>query len=202
MIPNYSFITYTLFVLVSCLLFLKINIEKIVMPSLVFYIILIFLINFPISPRNASTDNLQSNYYSDLQLNSKPDIYFILLDSYPNMNVAKQYYSYDTEKVYKLFNKNNIDIFEDSTAPYNKTIYTLSSIFEMQYLFQPPEMSFKLREEVLIDFSNSSSAIERILKNNGYQLAKYGIKAFCSDEDLCLNKYFENANKHPYTLSL
>ena len=49
-------------------------------------------------------------------------------------------------------------------------------------------MSFKLREEVLIDFLNSSSAIERILKNNGYQLAKYGIKAFCSDEDLCLNK--------------
>ena len=194
MIPNYSFITFILFVLISCLLFLKINTEKIVMPSLIFYIILIFLINFPISPRNASTDNLQSSYYSDLQLDSKPDIYFILLDGYPNLNVAKQYYSYDTEKVYKLFNENNIDIFEDSTAPYNKTIYTLSSIFEMQYLFQPPEMSFKLREEVLIDFLNSSSAIERILKNNGYQLAKYGIKAFCSDEDLCLNKYFENVN--------
>ena len=64
----------------------------------------------------------------------------------------------------------------------------------MDYLFEPPEVSFRERESLLRNYENAESSFEEIIRENGYEIIKYGNKAFCSDLDICLNDQFENLN--------
>ena len=82
------------------------------------------------------------------------------MDGYPNLSIAEEFYSYDTGKIYEFFNENNIEVLI-TPSPYNRTDNTLSSIFEMEYLFLISEMSFRSREVILEEFKNSNSNLNK-----------------------------------------
>ena len=193
-LPNYSFFTYMTFLLVLCVAVYKFRLDTQINALLLFYSLFILLINFPINSEGSVYQDTERSSLKNLEFNEKPDIYFVVLDGYPNLDIAKKYYSYDVQKVYSLFNENNIEVFGSSTTPYNRTINTLSSLFEMEYLFLPPSMAFSERENITAGFENSNSLFEKILRHNGYQLVKYGSKAFCSTSDICLNDQFSSLN--------
>ncbi len=193
-IPNYSFFSFIIIFLITTYVVVKLKTDEWIKPVLIFYILFVFLINFPVSFNGDSSNSSKFNENLNIEFHTKPDIYFVLLDGYPNLSIAEEFYSYDTDKIYELFHENNIEVFNNSTAPYNRTDNTLSSIYEMEYLFLPPEMSFRSREVILEEFKNSNSKFEQILRKNGYQIYKYGIKAYCSLEDICLNNYFQELN--------
>lgn len=193
-IPNYSFLTFVLIYIIIVLVSIRLKIYQNLNPYLFFYTLLIIFINFPISINENEVNREYTLEAMDYKFDKTPDIYYFLLDGYPNLKIAEDYYLYDSEKIYRLFNENNVEVFESSSAPYNRTIYALSSIFEMDYLFEPPEVSFRERESLLKNYENAESSFEEIIRENGYQIIKYGNKAFCSDLDICLNDQFENLN--------
>lgn len=193
-IPNYSFLCFVIISLLATFIVLNSKSDEWIKPLFIFYIFFIILINFPISINDESLDKIESTKNLNIEFNTKPDIYFVLLDGYPNLSIAEKLYSYDTGKIYELFQRNKIEVFKNATAPYSRTDNTLSSIFEMEYLFLPPRMSFGNREVILEDFKSGNSAFEIILRKNGYQIYKYGIQAYCSLEDICINDYFEAQN--------
>ena len=99
------------------------------------------------------------------------------------------------QKIFRLiFQKNNITINSLSTSPYGRTTYTFASIFEGKYLFNPPEVSFADRKKILENYKSGNTFIENILRENGYNIFKYGNKTYCSDTDICINELVKNIN--------
>ena len=193
-IPNYSFLSFMVILLFTTFIVIKSKSDEWIKPVFIFYILFTIMINFPISFNEESLEIIKATQNQNIKFNTKPDIYFVLLDGYPNLTTAEKLYSYDVDKIYELFQTNSIEVFEDATAPYNRTENVLSSIFELEYLYLPPKMSFRNREVILDYYKNGNTAIENIMRKNGYQIYKYGNKAYCSPDDICINDNFDTLN--------
>lgn len=146
-IPNYSFVSFVLFFTISSFLLMKIDAEKILKPLIVFNLITILLTNFQFTYTNENSYISEEELSDKYQLSEKPDIYYIVFDGYPNFDIAQKLYDYDSENIRSIFQKNTITINNLSTSPYGRTTYTLASIFEGKYLFNPPEVSFVDRKK-------------------------------------------------------
>ena len=70
----------------------------------------------------------------------KRDIYFILLDMYAGSNTLKSL-GYDNTSFYKSLEKKGFKVYENFTSNYNKTIFTIPSILNCDYLENIPPVS-------------------------------------------------------------
>lgn len=193
-IPNYAFVSFLLFFTFSSFLLMKVDVEKIIKPLIIFNLITIFLTNFQFPFVNEDSYISKKELSDDYQLLEKPDIYYIVFDGYPNLDVAQELYGYDTENIRLIFQNNNITINDTSTSPYGRTTYTFASIFEGKYLFNPPEVSFEHRKKILENYKSGNTFIENVLRKNGYNIFKYGNKTYCSGTDICMNDLVKNIN--------
>ena len=193
-IPNYAFVSFVLLFIISSFLLIKIDVKKIIKPLIVFNLITISLTNFQFTFGNEDAYISDKELTYEYQLLEKPDIYYIVFDGYPNLDVAQELYDYDSENIRSIFQKNNITINDLSTSPYGRTTYTFASIFEGKYLFNPPEVNFVDRKQILENYKSGNTFVENILRKNGYSIFKYGNKTFCSDSDVCINELVKNIN--------
>ena len=193
-IPNYAFVSFVLFFTICSFLLMKIDAEKILKPLIVFNLITILLTNFQFTFTNEDSSISKEELSYKYQLLKKPDIYYIVFDGYPNLDVAQELYDYNSENIRLIFQNNNITINSLSTSPYGRTTYTFASIFEGKYLFNPPEVSFADRKKILENYKSGNTFIENILRENGYNIFKYGNKTYCSDTDICINELVKNIN--------
>jgi len=105
----------------------------------------------------------------------KPDIYYIIMDTYASNNVLKKTYKFDNSSFTNFLKQQGFVVFESAWSNYPKTCLSLASSLNMKYL---DELSEKL-EKNYSDRSPLFKMIEnnpviKILKNYGYNIIHIG----------------------------
>ncbi len=68
---------------------------------------------------------------------SKPDIYYLLFDGYPGFTSLQTAFGYQSDSIKSFFNKNKFTVLP-AYANYNFTYYSMSSVFNMEYVKNIP----------------------------------------------------------------
>lgn len=81
------------------------------------------------------SDNTEK-YFGDLSCKecNKPDIYYIIFDSYTSSGMLYKEFNYDNSGIENYLKETGFRIISESTSNYNLTPFSISSIFNMGYL--------------------------------------------------------------------
>ena len=82
----------------------------------------------------AGVDDLESIRLPELQRHQLPDIYYIILDSYPRQDVLQSVDGFDNSQFLNYLARNDFYIASDSQTNYIQTSLSLSSSLNMDYL--------------------------------------------------------------------
>ena len=146
------------------------------------FLILIFSILIPILISLYDSLKTQNNIVMDdifiemdsLDLNSKPDIYYIVLDGYASQDTLKDYYNYENSKFYDSLEDRGFYVADHSIANHSYTYLSLSSTLNMMYMdwlgSEDPKDKMKLRE---IGDSIADNKVAKLLKLNGYKYVTF-----------------------------
>ena len=87
-----------------------------------------------ISLKPEHTTNISSTVNTQCDTCNKPDIYLILADEYAGAKELKQLFKFDNSKFEDSLKAKGFHIIENTTSNYNYTLYSMASMFSMQYL--------------------------------------------------------------------
>ena len=194
LIPNYSFIIFTLFMVALLIFSTKIYFEKLFEFATVSYFIFILLIFFnSFSLENEETNQINISFQKNMILNETPDIYFVIYDGLPSLSTMEKFYKYDISMFDRLLINNNLKYYKLATSSFGRTTYTMSSLFNMQYIFEDGNIQFTDRASLESSYRTGNSRFENILRNNNYTIYKYGLSFTCNKEknDICINENIE-----------
>jgi hypothetical protein len=110
------------------------------------------------------------NSYKAPQLNDyKPNIYFFLLDSYTSDASLLEFWNYKNDLSTHL-EKSNFKVVHNGKAPYNATIWSMNSIFNMNY-FDNESIELKTKFYRILYCNNiKNSFVFNYFYNNGYTI--------------------------------
>ena len=107
-----------------------------------------------------------------------------MYDGLPSLETMDKYYQYDANNFLNLILKNNLYNYSLSTSSFGRTHYTVSSMLNMDYIFQDGEIDFVDRNNLLQDYINGDTVFENILRNNDYTIYKFGQVFNCNLEKM------------------
>lgn len=197
-IPNYSFILFVLFLGLLLVISRKNYFEKIFEFITVSYFVLICLIFFNsinLTNTNTSEYKPQNQMFEDTVLmNDKPNIYFVIYDGLPSLPTMELFYKYEISSFENLLKNNNIKKYTFATSSFGRTTYTMTSLFNMEYIFNDGDIPFEDRSVLSKSFRDGETVFENILRNNNYTIYKFGLSFICNEKkgDRCLNEQVEN----------
>lgn len=145
---------------------IKLNNITIILNTVAISLIIISTVNigdYILQPKN---DDNANNIEMTSDKNSKPDIYFILLDAYSGEKVLKKYYNFDNHDFINSLREKGFFVPDESYSNYHNTIPSLGATFNMMYL----DNNFE-RKDIFAMFPESS--VVKILKSNGYKIIDF-----------------------------
>ncbi|HJS52906.1 MAG TPA: sulfatase-like hydrolase/transferase [Chitinophagaceae bacterium] len=95
------------------------------------------LINFNQSfflPKNLLTKSFPVNTDSLPDSPTKPDVYYLVFDSYPGTLFLKKYMDYDNSSFNEELEKRGFHVIKDPKSNYNRTAFSLASTLNFEYL--------------------------------------------------------------------
>ncbi|MFN8243781.1 MAG: sulfatase-like hydrolase/transferase [Ferruginibacter sp.] len=156
--------------------------KPLVRPRLVFYFNLVLLIYCLIDGclllgdalyrKPARRDTVAFTYEAVKQ---KPNVYYLLLDEYPGYKSLKDSFGFANDKFYDNLHQQGLR-FLPVNANYNFTLFSMASIFNMQYI----DSGYNPRQLTLRDYQRRTSEIRygdvfAIFSRMGYGLKNYSI---------------------------
>jgi len=192
-IPNYSFFSF-IFILFSLLVISGRNFfDKLFEFATFTYLVLILIISFnsiSLDRNSENSNHLTSNLYDNIELVNKPDIYFIIYDGLPSLPTMEKFYDYDIAHFTNLLSTNKLVKYDLAASSFGRTTYTMSSLFNMNYIFKDGNIPFSNRSTLSKAYRSGDSAFENILRNNNYSLYKFGLAFNCnkSKNDKCITE--------------
>ena len=105
----------------------------------------------------------------------KPNVYYLLFDGYPGYKTLKERFGYSNDSLYSYFKNNGFEILP-TRANYNFTYFSLSSVFNMDYLANvpaPDSITEKDYLQQMIEIKNA--AVFRIFSSMGYTIKNLSI---------------------------
>ena len=115
----------------------------------------------------------ESNNINNEFLN--PDIYYIILDEYPNNSSLKQFFKFDNTDFLEFLDENNFYVANKSSSNFPTTVQSLTSSLNMNYLSEltlkenPDSKNFQLLNELL-----SKNIVMHDFHNQGYRIQNVG----------------------------
>ncbi|MDD5040573.1 MAG: hypothetical protein PHY34_05495 [Patescibacteria group bacterium] len=99
----------------------------------------------------------------------KPDIYYIILDGYPNSAVLKKFYRFDNSVFIKSLQDHGFYVADYSTSNYATTFLSLASSLNGIYLdeIDPPLSPSETNRAIPYSLTHNN-AVGRLLQENGY----------------------------------
>ncbi len=193
LIPNYSFTLFALLMVVLLIFSTKIYFEKLfefITLSYFVLLLMIFFNSFNLEIEETDHDQIDIDFQENIVFNETPDIYFVIYDGLPSISTMEKFYEYDTNMFNKLLINNNLKNYKLATSSFGRTTYTMSSLFNMQYIFEDGDIQFTDRANLSRSYQTGESRFENILRNNDYTLYKFGLSFTCNKEknDICINK--------------
>ena len=133
---------------------------------------------------------------SQVQQDMLPDIYYIILDGYGGNNIHREIYHYDNSDFIKWLQEHNFYVAEQSHTNYIRTLLSLSSSLNMEYLDFLSGKDYvnqaALRELIL------KSRLEKTLRSSGYKIITFTSVTFftqLNNADIILSPYSKSVNE-------
>ena len=133
----------------------------------------------------ASEDDLFQNIFQEddkIQSSSKiddrffnPDIYYIILDEYPNDFSLKKFFKFDNSNFIDFLESNNFYVVKNSSSNFPTTVQSLTSSLNMDYLNKltmdenPNSKNFQLLNQLL-----SKNIVMKKFDDKGYRIFNVG----------------------------
>lgn len=130
-----------------------------------------FIIRTPVDEKENLTSRIDIQFTEDPQL--KPDIYYVILDSYGGADMLQSVHGFDNSKFISDLEERGFVIPKGSRANYPRTILSLSSSLNMQYL---DTVSSKLEDSYLwwpLVGTFSDNQVKSNLIEQGYQTVSF-----------------------------
>lgn len=110
---------------------------------------------------------------NDINTDSLPDIYYIILDAYTSNQSLKEYWDFNNQVFENFLTGKGFKISSNSKTNYNMTPFSLASSLNMSYLTRVPNSeASSANEKNLTDLVGRSSVVEIFSKNN-YEISDY-----------------------------
>ena len=146
---------------------------------------------------NASVDEVKS--YFDIEIpiineNQKPNIYVIILDSYPGELRLNDFYNYDNSEYYQQLRERGFYLQTSTFSNYAHTEYSVPSMLNLNYLDSIIKEK-KFQNLLLMKDLSTDSIVADIFRENGYKLFSYGVNDYTYLKDgknLCKEKSILN----------
>ena len=187
-VNNFAFLTWSFVLLLGLILIIqlsKFEFVKIFLGSWTLLLLLSPLTSF-LSEYLIPNENEYSfeKNFSNVSLNEKPDIYFILYDGLASLDTLDKYYQYNAEPLTNFLSQNNFYTAKEASSSYGTTNMSLATIFEAEYLLQDGDRYKINNKHVLENFDILQSDVFQILIDNGYSIGSYSNYVTCNDNEL------------------
>lgn len=111
------------------------------------------------------------------KVKAKPDVYYLLFDEYPGYKSLQSAFGYKNDSLYSFLQGNGFTILP-AVSNYNFTVFSMSSLFNMQYVYDDYDHNHGLTSQR--DFRNrcneiKNGAVFSIYETMGYQIENYSI---------------------------
>lgn len=107
---------------------------------------------------------------------AKPDIYYIIFDSYTSSSVLKQDFGYSNHAIENSLSQKGFYIIPYSQSNYNMTIFSVGSVFNMDYLPQADTgKTLYMRDLLPATRSIYNSRLLSVLTKENYQVFNHSI---------------------------
>ncbi len=121
------------------------------------------------------------------KVKAKPNVYYLLFDEYPGYKTLKAEFGFANDSLYNFFKNKGFTILP-SVSTYNFTLFSMSSIFNMQYIDSNYNHEHEMTD--LGDFRKRFLEIKHgevfsLYKSMGYQIENYSI--FDVGDLACIN---------------
>jgi hypothetical protein len=197
-IKNKFFVSYTflllLILIITVVFFISLIKRKKINPASMryfYYLVGIFaVLETGITIKNIITNrsfdnNLRSktdklNLTSTCLDKGKPDIFFVVFDSYPSSKCLREDFDYDNGKIDSLLKDNHFFVSSLSRSNYNLTAFSLCSTMDLDYLEKGVEGKIANVKRTMEAMGTlKSNALVNFLKQQAYKIENYG----CFDFD-------------------
>ncbi|MBP6916780.1 hypothetical protein KBB76_01050 [Candidatus Saccharibacteria bacterium] len=157
-----------------------------------FWQIFRFMSTMPSIVRQSKTVAPEITSPQPLKRDTKPDIYYIVLDRYASQAVLKEQFNFDNQQFVDKLEKQNFYIKEDAYSNYPLTAISISSTLTANYTNKIVEKykNNPVQSRVLYHNLIRQSAVVKALKKHGYKFMQIGSdygasnKAPLADEDI------------------
>lgn len=144
-----------------------------------------------------STENIKANRIDSREVDTLPDIYYIILDRYASTSTLKEIYNFDNSEFINYLSDKGFYVASKSRANYTCTAHSLASSLNMEYINY---LSDKVGEKSH-DWAPSYLMIEdhkvwRFLKSKGYKFIHFGSRWHPTSQ----NKYADINFNLPHSL--
>ena len=121
----------------------------------------------------AGDNGFQSITIPKIQRDQLPDIYYIILDSYPRADVLQRIYGFDNGQFLGSLEDKGFFIASESRSNYTQTSLSLSSSLNMDYLNQFPEIirSIDSNDETILRKLIQDNRVVPVVQEMGYRFA-------------------------------
>ena len=138
----------------------------------------------------------------DLKLVAKPNIYWIILDSYPGKSVLQDFFTYNNDEFYQLLEDKGFNVAYDTLATHPSSIYSVATTLSMSHILDETTSLEKGRDlGSLRTIIKGKNPLVKSLKAQGYTYVHfangYDFMTLCGpDMDRCVegNKGFDEVS--------
>jgi hypothetical protein len=108
---------------------------------------------------------------------SKPDVYYLVLDSYPGTHFLKEYMDYDNSPFNNSLKEKGFFVIQNPKSNYNRTAFSIASTLNFEFLrnissYMPITPKFYNHARLTID----NSTVPKVFKHYNYQF--YNLSVF------------------------
>lgn len=175
---TYLILLWTTLALVACIVVLKLSDR---LSSVIVYLNLVaaFLVGMPLATIIAREGGKQyvritadadaRGSFRSLDCNTRPDIYYIVLDGYARADILYDYYGHDNSEFIESLTARGFYIADDSKSNYAHTFLSLASSLNMEYLnVLDPEIGNENLDSLISMGMIKNSKVLDILDTLGY----------------------------------
>ncbi len=114
---------------------------------------------------------------------AKPDIYYIILDACANSRTLKSIWGYDNHHFIDFLERRGFYVVPQPFSNYDRTVLSLSSILNMQYLDQIRDrVGREYEDETLYHRLIQNNSVMSLLRRLGYRIVNFST-GFSADDD-------------------
>ena len=124
-------------------------------------------------------ENLAKDFFH-CQRCSKPDIFLIVADEYAGERQLREELSFNNFEFLDDLRKRGFHVLNNTSSNYNQTMYSMASMFKMNYLTNIEEKASSKKDINECFRSTNKNAFVDYLLNDGYTVENFSVFTFAN----------------------